>query len=42
MPTYEGMHISDNSNTEALNEALQFSEKALNKIPDNEKVKKTV
>lgn len=38
--SYEGMHNSDNSNTEALNEALEYSEKALNKLPDNEKVKK--
>jgi len=37
--SYEGLHISDNSNTKALKEALQFSEKALNKLPDNEKVK---
>lgn len=38
--SYEGIYNSDNSNTDALKEALQYSEKALNKIPDNEKVKK--
>ena len=37
--SYEGMHIIDNSDTDALREAYRFSKKALNKIPDNEKVK---
>lgn len=37
--SYEEMHIKDNSNTEALNEALKYSEKALDKMPDNEKIK---
>ena len=38
--SYEGIYNSDNSKTGALNEALGFSKKALNEIPDNEKVKK--
>jgi hypothetical protein len=34
------MHTKNKNNTKALNEALQYSEKALNQMPDNEKAKK--